>query len=62
MPRCDGRIGIPLSFDTQWLKPGKAFNAPDGYGVGVGGRTGKVMKAFAGAVPTPPRGATLNKQ
>lgn len=52
-PRGDGRVGIPVSFDTQWLKPGKAFNAPDGYGVGVGGRTGKViMTAYRTKVGT----------
>ena len=44
-PTEDGRYPIPVSFDTQWLKPGRAHtsNAPDGYGVGIGGHTRKVV-------------------
>ena len=42
--RADGRVGIPISYDAQWLKPGKTFNAPDGYGSAVGGRTGKCVR------------------
>lgn len=37
------RYPIPLSFDAQWLKPGRGHNAPDGYGVGIGGLTRKVL-------------------
>ena len=44
MLRADGRVGIPISFDAQWLKPGKAFNAPDGYGSTFGGRPGKCIR------------------
>jgi hypothetical protein len=43
-PDEDGRIPIPIAFDAQWLKPGKAFNAPDGYGAAIGGRTGLCVK------------------
>jgi antitoxin component of RelBE/YafQ-DinJ toxin-antitoxin module len=43
-PNEDGRIPIPIGFDAQWLKPGKAFNAPDGYGAAIGGRTGMCVK------------------
>ena len=39
------RYAIPLSFDAQWLKPGRAHNASDGYGVGIGGHTRKVVAA-----------------
>ena len=43
-PLQDGtKYPIPLSFDAQWLKPGRAHNAPDGYGVGIGGLTRKVV-------------------
>ena len=38
-----GRYPVPASFDAQWLKPGRAFNAPDGYGVCIGGFTRKVI-------------------
>ncbi|KAL1526526.1 hypothetical protein AB1Y20_015236 [Prymnesium parvum] len=41
------RVPIPIAFDAQWMKPGKAMNAPDGYGVVIGGRTGKcIMSAY----------------
>ena len=30
--RVVGRVPIPIAFDAQWLKPGRAHNAPDGYG------------------------------
>ena len=42
-PREDERFDIPVSFDAQWMKPGKAMNAPDGYGSAFGGRTKKCI-------------------
>ena len=30
-PDEQSRYPVPLSFDAQWLKPGRAHNAPDGY-------------------------------
>jgi len=43
LPDSQGRVGIPVAYDAQWLKAGKAYNAPDGYGSGMGGRTGKCI-------------------
>lgn len=43
----EGRIPIPISFDCQWMKPGIAHNAPDGYGVAMGCNSGKcIMTAY----------------
>ena len=30
------KVGITISADMQWLKPGRAHNAPDGYAVAIG--------------------------
>lgn len=40
-----GRVGIDVSSDTQWLKPGRAHNAPDGYTPAIGCRTRKIIDA-----------------
>ena len=45
MPEPDESVEIKVSADMQWLKPGRAHNAPNGYAVAMGSRTRKVVAA-----------------